>query len=146
MKRKRNWFEKIAAMVLSLLMIFSLMPVSEVNAAVSSDNGDGTFSNPVIYSDVPDLDAIRVGDAYYMISTTMHLSPGCPVMKSTDLVNWEIVNYVYDTLGDSDELALRNGQESYGNGSWAASIRYFKEKFYVTFGCMTTGKTYVYST
>ena len=113
-------------------MICSLLPVNYLEASSSSDNGDGTFTNPVIYADVPDLDVIRVGDAYYMVSTTMHLSPGCPVMKSTDMVNWEIVNYVYDTLGDEDKLALRNGESDYGNGSWAASLRYFKEKYYVT--------------
>lgn len=117
-----------------------------VQASASSDNGDGTFTNPVIYSDVPDLDVIRVGDVYYMVSTTMHMSPGCPVMKSTDMVNWEIVNYVYDTLGDEDKMALRNGESDYGNGSWAASLRYFKEKYYVSFASLSTGKTYVYST
>ena len=60
----------------------------------STDDGNGNYSNPVIFADVPDVDFIRVDDAYYMVSTTMHLSPGCPVMKSYDLVNWEIVNYV----------------------------------------------------
>ena len=53
----------------------------------------------------PDLDVIRVEDNYYMVSTTMHLSPGMPIMKSKDLVNWEIVNYCYDILDDSDELS-----------------------------------------
>ena len=50
----------------------------------------------VLYSDIPDLDIIRVGDVYYMTSTTMHMNPGVPIMKSVDLINWEIVNYVYD--------------------------------------------------
>ena len=62
----------------------------------STDDGNGNYTNPVIFADVPDIDFIRVDDAYYMVSTTMHLSPGCPVMKSYDLVNWEIVNYVYN--------------------------------------------------
>lgn len=60
----------------------------------STDDGNGNYTNPVIFADVPDIDIIRVDDAFYMVSTTMHLSPGCPVMKSYDLVNWEIVNYV----------------------------------------------------
>ena len=146
MKRKRKSRGGVASILLILTMICSLLPVNYLEASSSSDNGDGTFTNPVIYADVPDLDVIRVGDAYYMVSTTMHLSPGCPVMKSTDMVNWEIVNYVYDTLGDEDKLALRNGESDYGNGSWAASLRYFKEKYYVTFASLTTGKTYIYST
>ena len=72
----------------------------------STDDGNGNYSNPVIFADVPDIDFIRVDDAYYMVSTTMHLSPGCPIMKSYDLVNWEIVNYVFNTLDDADNLAL----------------------------------------
>ena len=55
----------------------------------STDDGNGNYTNPVIFADVPDIDIIRVDDAFYMVSTTMHLSPGCPVMRSYDLVNWE---------------------------------------------------------
>jgi len=55
--------------------------------------------NPIIWADVPDPSVIRVNDTFYMSSTTMHVNPGVPIMKSDDLVNWEIVNYVYDVLG-----------------------------------------------
>lgn len=112
----------------------------------SSDDGNGNYSNPVIFADVPDIDFIRVDDAYYMVSTTMHLSPGCPIMKSYDLVNWEIVNYVYNTLGDADNLALRNEQHNYGQGQWAATIRYNNGIYYVGFLSYATGKTYIYYT
>ena len=54
--------------------------------------------NPIIFTDVPDMSMIRVGDTYYMSSTTMHMCPGVPIMKSKDLVNWQIVNYAYDIL------------------------------------------------
>ena len=50
-------------------------------------------TNPIIFADVPDMSMIRVGDTYYMSSTTMHMSPGVPIMKSTDLVNWKLINY-----------------------------------------------------
>ena len=53
--------------------------------------------NPIIFSDVPDMSMLRVGDTYYMSSTTMHMSPGVPIMKSKDLVNWKMVNYAYNT-------------------------------------------------
>ena len=112
----------------------------------SSDDGNGNYSNPVIFADVPDVDFIRVDDAYYMVSTTMHLSPGCPIMKSYDLVNWEIVNYVYNTLGDADNLALRNSEHNYGQGQWAASIRYNDGIYYVGFLSYATGKSYIYHT
>ena len=109
----------------------------------STDDGSGYYTNPVIFADVPDIDFIRVDDAYYMVSTTMHLSPGCPIMKSYDLVNWEIVNYVYNILDDADNLALRNGENNYGKGQWAASIRYNNGRFYVGFISYATGKTYI---
>ena len=142
-KRFRRWIKSAAAVMLAACLL--PMPV-QAAGSTSSDNGDGTFTNPVIYSDVPDLDVIRVEDNYYMVSTTMHLSPGMPIMKSKDLVNWEIVNYCYDILDDRDELSLRNGKNAYGNGTWAASIRYYDGKFYVAAASQTTGKTYVFST
>jgi beta-xylosidase len=52
--------------------------------------------NPVIFADVPDISIVRVGNSYYMSSTTMHMAPGVPIMKSKDLINWEIVNYAYN--------------------------------------------------
>jgi beta-xylosidase len=102
--------------------------------------------NPIIYADVPDVAIIRVGDTYYMSSTTMHMSPGLPIMKSKDLVNWQLVNYAYATLDSLDELNLTNGKNTYGRGSWASSLRFHKGLYYVTTFSQTTGKTYIYTT
>jgi beta-xylosidase len=102
--------------------------------------------NPIIHADVPDMAMIRVGDTYYMSSTTMHMSPGLPIMKSKDLVNWEVVSYAYDILDDVDELNLNHGKSTYSRGSWASSIRFQKGRFYVSTFSQTTGKTYVYTT
>lgn len=112
----------------------------------STDDGNGNYTNPVIFADVPDIDIIRVDDAFYMVSTTMHLSPGCPVMRSYDLVNWEIVNYVFDTLEDMDNLALRNGESNYGKGQWATTLRYNDGVYYAGFTSFSTGRTYIYHT
>lgn len=102
---------------------------------------------PGIYSDIPDLDVIRVGGNYYMVSTTMNLVPGVPVMKSTDLVNWEIVNYACNRFPDKDLFNLDNGKQTYGNGSWAASLRYNPEDglFYVIYNVNSDG-FYCYTT
>lgn len=112
----------------------------------STDDGNGNYTNPVIFADVPDIDIIRVDDAFYMVSTTMHLSPGCPVMRSYDPVNWEIVNYVFDTLEDRDNLALRNGENNYGKGQWATTLRYNDGVYYAGFTSFSTGRTYIYHT
>lgn len=105
-----------------------------------------TARNPIIHADVPDLAMIRVGDTTYMSSTTMHMSPGLPIMASADLVNWRLVSYAYDTLGDDDALTLGNGKNAYGAGSWASSLRYHNGTYYVTTFSGTTDKTYVYTT
>ena len=105
-----------------------------------------TFQNPFIFADVPDPSVIRVGEVYYMTSTTMYFTPGCPVMKSRDLVNWEIIGYVYDKLSDNDHMTLSNGKNDYGKGSWASSLRFHKGVFYVSFVAYNTGMTYIYTT
>ncbi|WP_259013876.1 glycoside hydrolase family 43 protein [Emticicia fluvialis] len=102
--------------------------------------------NPIIYADVPDMAMIRVGKNYYMSSTTMHMSPGVPLMKSTDLVNWQMMGYVYDTLANIPALNLTDGKGTYGRGSWASCIRYHQGIYYVTTFAQTTGKTHIYST
>ncbi len=120
----------------------------------STDKGDGTYSVPLLRSDVPDVSVERVPaaqngegrDVYYMISTTMHLSPGAPIMKSYDLVNWEIVSYVFDRASIGDSFSLRNGQTSYGQGQWAPSLRYHDGMFYVVFNTNNLGGAYVYRT
>lgn len=145
-KALRNRWKRACSMILAAVMVFTMLPADIQAATSSSANDDGTFNNPVVYADVPDIDIIRVGNAYYMVSTTMHLSPGCPIMKSTDLVNWEIVNYVYDILGDTDAMNLRNGESMYGNGQWAASLKYNKGTYYVAFNSNTTETAYIYST
>lgn len=106
----------------------------------------GKAINPIIHADVPDMSIVRVGSSYYMSSTTMHMSPGVPIMKSDDLVNWKLVNYAYDTLANIDELNLVNGKSTYGRGSWASCIRYHNKTYYVSTFAQTTGKTYIYST
>ena len=114
--------------------------------AQSSDNGDGTFTNPVLWADVPDPDVIRVGDDYYMVSTTMHLMPGAPVMHSRNLVNWEIINYLYDKLDDKKSYDMIDGTV-YGRGQWATSLRYRDGKFYAYFSPNDTPfRGYVYTT
>lgn len=145
-RNKSLGWKKVCAAMMAAAMTITMVPVSGMAQTSGTAVESGKFSNPVIYADVPDIDIIRVNDTYYMVSTTMHLSPGCPIMKSKDLVNWEIVNYVYDILGDTDAMNLRNGESMYGNGQWAASLQYHNNKYYVAFNSNTTGHAYIYTT
>lgn len=106
----------------------------------------GRARNPIIWADFPDPAVLRVGDTYYMSNTTMHMCPGLPIMKSKDLVNWEMVGYAYQKLEDNDETTLQNGKNMYGKGSWASSLRYHNGMFYVTTFALNTGKTYIFKT
>ena len=115
-------------MMLAWLTVASLL----MGCSGSETSVKGTYRNPVIYADVPDMSVTRAGEYYYMISTTMHLMPGGPVMRSKDLVNWETVSYVFDKLTDNSKYDLIGGTV-YGRGQWASSIRYHNGKFYVLF-------------
>ena len=100
--------------------------------------------NPLIKLDYPDPDVIRVEDTYYMVSTTMHFMPGCEILRSYDLINWEHVTYVYDRLDSTPSQQLKEGN-IYGKGMWAATLRYHKGRFYVCFVANDTKKTYLYT-
>ncbi len=102
------------------------------------------YYNPLLWMDYPDPDVIRVGDTFYMVTTTMHMMPGCPIMKSKDLVNWEMVSYLYETIEDNSAYRLEENQNVYGKGQWAASLRYHEGKYYVCFDCNDLNKTFIY--
>lgn len=89
--------------------------------------------NSITRQDYPDPDVIRLDDTYYMVSTTMYYFPGGAILRSYDLVNWEIVSYIFDKLDGISEERLENNLNAYGKGMWAPSFRYHEGKFYVAF-------------
>ncbi len=99
----------------------------------SADNGDGTYTNPVINADFPDPDIIRVGDTFYYVSTTMFYFPGATILKSHDLVNWEYCANPLQQIADSEPFNLQNGYNQYAKGQWAPSLKYYNGKFYLHF-------------
>lgn len=122
-----------------VLLALSLMSTIAQNNATP-------FTNPVMWADVPDMSIVRTGSDFYLISTTMHLMPGAPVMHSKDLVHWEIASYVFDKLTDTPSYDL-NGGTVYGRGQWASSIRYHNGKYYVLFSPNDKPfKSYIYET
>lgn len=107
--------------------------------------GQTSYTNPIINADAPDPSITRCGDDFYLVTTTMHLMPGAPVMKSKDLVHWEIASYVFDTLNDTPKYDMKEGTV-YGRGQWATSIRYHNGKFYLLFSPNDQPyRSYIYS-
>jgi len=98
-------------------------------AAWVPDNGDGSYTNPVIYADYSDPDVIRVGNDYYLTSSSFSQFPGLPILHSTDLVNWRIVGHAVRRY---PVAAFDTPQ--HGDGIWAPSIRYHRGEFYIYFG------------
>ena len=101
------------------------------------DNGDGTYTNPVInadYSD-PDVCAGPSGEDYYMTASSFQCTPGLPILHSKDLVNWEIVGYALKNLYEGNEDLLQHfAQPQHGAGVWAPSIRYHNGQYYIYWG------------
>ena len=123
-------------------ILFVIAGCANTKKKTEAEKEVDTFTNPLIFADVPDVDVIRVGSDYYMISTTAHMSPGAPIMHSKDMVNWKIISYVFDEINESPKNNLEGGN-IYSRGQWAASLRYHDGLFYVFFG--TGNKSYIYT-
>lgn len=102
----------------------------EVSKVWVPDNGDGTYTNPILYADYSDPDVVRVGDDYYMTSSSFNSSPALPILHSKDLVNWRIVNYAIHDLKPLDVF----NKPQHGNGVWAPALRYYNGEFYIYYG------------
>ncbi len=111
--------------ILAALLLLSATANADDYATLHTEK----IQNPVLWADTPDPDILRVGDTYYLVSTTMHLMPGAPVMASKDLKNWETVGYIFDRLTDSPKYDLQQGTV-YGRGQWATSLKYHNGRFY----------------
>ncbi len=92
-----------------------------------ADNGDGSYKNPILHADYSDPDVIRVGEDYYLISSSFEHTPGLPVLHSKDMVNWTIINHALKKQIPVDVF----NQPQHGKGVWAPAIRYHKNTFYI---------------
>lgn len=99
-----------------------------------SDLGNGRFQNPIIFADYSDPDVIRVDDTYYMTASSFNFTPGLPILISKDLVNWKLVNYALENIGQERFKIPRHSQ-----GVWAPSIRYHRGMFYIYYGMPDEG-------
>ena len=104
-----------------------------------SDQGDGTYVNPIINADFPDPDVIRVGDTFYLLTTTFHHLPGATLLQSKDLVNWQYCAHPLAQLADADKYNLLNGQNAYAGGMWASALGYHAGTYYILAQCNDAG-------
>jgi beta-xylosidase len=101
----------------------------ETHAVWLPDLGDGTYTNPVIFADYSDPDVVRVGDDFYLTSSSFSSVPGLPILHSRDLVNWTIIGHAFENY-PARQFAIPQP----GSGVWAPSIRYHNGEFYIYFG------------
>ncbi len=95
-----------------------------------ADNGDGTYTNPIIHADYSDPDVVKVGDDFYMTASSFNTSPGLPVLHSKDLVNWTLVNHALPEIHPVEHFQ----EPQHGNGVWAPSFRYHDGEYYIFWG------------
>lgn len=113
-----------------LAVLQACVPVQR-HVWLSSDNGDGTYTNPVINADYPDPDIIRVGKDYYMVSSSFVAMPGIPVCHSRDLINWRIIGHAYDSITFRPQYRMEDEKTAYSRLCWAPTIRYHEGIYYI---------------
>lgn len=105
----------------------ALFSGAQISSVWIPDNGNGTYKNPVINADYSDPDAIRVGDDFYLVSSSFEDVPGLPILHSKDLVNWTIIGHGLQRLIPEKHFSIPR----HGDGVWAPAIRYHKGEFYI---------------
>lgn len=114
-------------LLLTTTLIFGQQIANSPSKVWVSDNGDGTYKNPVLNLDYSDPDVIRVKDKYYMTASSFNCIPGLPILESDDMVNWRLISYALPVQTPLDVFE----KAQHGNGVWAPCIRYYKNEFYI---------------
>ena len=103
------------------------------NLLYKSDLGDGNYKNPVLFADYSDPDVIRHENTYIMTASSFNHTPGLPILVSTDMVNWKLVNYAVENVGEGFE------NPRHSEGIWAPAIREHEGVFYIFYGMPDEG-------
>ena len=113
----------------AILLLGSSISVAAEKTGSWGDQGDGTYRNPILNADYPDVDVEQVGDTYYMISSKQHMSPGMAILESKDMVNWESVGHVWDKLDWGPEYNW-DRMSGYSYGVWAGDLAHHDGTWY----------------
>lgn len=127
MLENSNRFIYLMAFFLVLACSSLAQNTNELSKVWVADNADGTYTNPILFADYSDPDAIRVGDDFYMVTSSFNCIPGLPVLHSRDLVNWELISHALPKQPPFDMF----DKVQHGNGVWAPCIRYHKNEYYI---------------
>lgn len=104
------------------------------------------YQNPVLWEDLADIDVFRVNDTFYYSASSMHYSPGAPILRSYDLVNWEFAGHSVPVLDFGSELYDLIGGQAYVKGIWASFLRYRESNgLFYWGGCINFTNTYIYT-
>jgi beta-xylosidase len=122
--------KSIQLFAFAIVALVASAQVPPKNPAWLPDNGDGSYTNPIIHADYSDPDLIRVGDDFYLTASSFNTAPGLPILHSKDLVNWKIIAHVFQQQVPRSVFA----QPQHGNGVWAPAIRWHKGQFYIFYG------------
>ncbi|MEV0388711.1 glycoside hydrolase 43 family protein [Nonomuraea sp. NPDC050643] len=134
--------------ILSSLLLVGVLLTPQTSATTSAwyPNPGGDYTNPVVWQDFADGDIIRVGDAYYYSASTMHYSPGAPILRSYNLVDWEYAGHSVPRLDFGSGAYDLNGGRAYVKGIWASSLNHRpSNNTYYWIGCVEFNRTYVYT-
>ncbi len=123
--------KKAILLILALSIPATTWPQKPIVSDVwVSDQGDGTYKNPIIFADYSDPDVIRVDDDFYMTASSFNAIPGLPILHSKDLVNWQLIGHALPRQFPLDHFS----KVQHGKGVWAPSIRYHEGEFYIYYG------------
>ena len=120
----------IRALVILLACVTGVCAQGETGSwAQWGDQGDGTYRNPILNADYPDVDVEQVGDSYYMISSKQHMCPGMVILESKDMVNWTTIGHVWDKLSWAPEYNW-DRMNGYRWGVWAGDLAFYEGRWY----------------
>jgi hypothetical protein len=119
----------VLTIAIGLLAMVVVPGATQGRGAWIPDQGDGTYVNPIVFADYSDPDVIRVGDDYYLVSSSFSSVPGLPILQSKDLVNWTIIGHAATRLASPDFDTPQHGK-----GLWAPSLRHHRGRFWIYVG------------
>ncbi|MFV0590362.1 MAG: glycoside hydrolase 43 family protein [Draconibacterium sp.] len=117
-------------MAICLLLGNSAYGQKSLKNKQAADKKENSFTNPILFADYSDPDVCRVGDDYYMTSSSFNCVPGLPILHSKDLVNWQLIGHALKKLLPEDIY----NKPQHGKGVYAPCIRYHNNEFMIYYG------------